>query len=272
MKAIRMAAVLLMFAASASAQTNEPVTVNGTVAKRAVSGSLEGEFAAIGRDNAGLYWVGYAVRGRERSGGEACWDGRNSVRVTPIKLEGSADLFILFRVLNRQVERIQFAQADCSLDTGGLTLHWLTNVTPAASLDWLGTFTNSDVSQRVKNNAVVAIALHGDAAATDRLIAIAKEGRDRQSRSQALFWLGQRAGDRAAGTITDAIERDPDTQVKRQAVFALSQLPRGEGVTRLIDVAKSNRNPEVRKQAMFWLGQSQDPRALAFFEEVLRSR
>jgi HEAT repeat protein len=60
--------------------------------------------------------------------------------------------------------------------------------------------------------------------------------------------------------------------VKRQAVFALSQLPRGEGVTRLIDVAKNNRNPAVRKQAMFWLGQSQDPRALAFFEEVLRAR
>jgi hypothetical protein len=46
----------------------------------------------------------------------------------------------------------------------------------------------------------------------------------------------------------------------------------GEGVTRLIEVARNNRNPEVRKQAMFWLGQSQDPRALAFFEEVLRSR
>jgi hypothetical protein len=25
----------------------------------------------------------------------------------------------------------------------------------------------------------------------------------------------------------------------------------------------------VRKQAMFWLGQSQDPRALAFFEKIL---
>jgi len=25
----------------------------------------------------------------------------------------------------------------------------------------------------------------------------------------------------------------------------------------------------VRKQAMFWLGQSDDPRALAFFEKIL---
>jgi hypothetical protein len=38
----------------------------------------------------------------------------------------------------------------------------------------------------------------------------------------------------------------------------------------LIDTARRNRNPVVRKQAMFWLGQSNDPRALSFFEEVLK--
>jgi hypothetical protein len=27
----------------------------------------------------------------------------------------------------------------------------------------------------------------------------------------------------------------------------------------------------VRKQAMFWLGQSKDPRALAFFEQILKN-
>jgi hypothetical protein len=34
-------------------------------------------------------------------------------------------------------------------------------------------------------------------------------------------------------------------------------------------VARSHRDPAVRKQAMFWLGQSRDPRALAFFEQIL---
>jgi len=89
-------------------------------------------------------------------------------------------------------------------------------------------------------------------------------------RADALFWVAQRAGDKAVGTITDAIDRDPDTEVKKRAVFALSQLPRDEGVPKLIDVARNNRNREVRRQAMFWLGQSNDPRALKFFEEILR--
>ena len=51
--------------------------------------------------------------------------------------------------------------------------------------------------------------------------------------------------------------------------FALSQLPRDEGVPKLMEVARTNRNPEVRKQAMFWLGQTKDPRAVKFFEDIL---
>ena len=46
-------------------------------------------------------------------------------------------------------------------------------------------------------------------------------------------------------------------------------MPDGEGVPQLIRVAKTNRNPEVREQAVFWLGQSEDPRALDFIEQIL---
>ena len=76
--------------------------------------------------------------------------------------------------------------------------------------------------------------------------------------------------DALAGTITAAIENDPDTDVNRRAVFALSQLPKDAGVPLMIDVARKNKNPAVRKQAMFWLGQSGDRRALRFFEEILQ--
>jgi HEAT repeat protein len=88
-------------------------------------------------------------------------------------------------------------------------------------------------------------------------------------RGQAIFWLAQKAGKKAEGAISEAIERDPETEVKKKAVFALSQLPKDEGVPLLIQTARSNSNPVVRKDAMFWLGQSHDPRALEFFEQVL---
>ena len=105
--------------------------------------------------------------------------------------------------------------------------------------------------------------------AVDTLIGMAKRDPEGDVRGQALFWLAQKAADRAAEAIHNAIRDDPDEDVKEKAVFALSQLPGSEGVTELIRVARTNRNPEVRKKAVFWLGQSRDPRALAFIEEIL---
>jgi hypothetical protein len=108
--------------------------------------------------------------------------------------------------------------------------------------------------------------------AVDVLIGMAKEDQSPEVRRQALFWLGQKAGSRAAETISGAIENDPDTEVKKRAVFALSQMPKDEGVPRLIEVARTHRNLEVRKQALFWLGQTDDPRALKLFEEILTKK
>jgi HEAT repeat protein len=175
---------------------------------------------------------------------------------------------VLFRVADRDLQRIRVASLECPLDTGGLTLHWLTGVRAADSVDWLAKLAADD-SRRVANTAIMAIALHADARATERLIALARGGRTSDTRATALFWVAQRAGDKAPGTITQALE-DPDTEVRKKAVFALSQLPKDEGVPKLIEVARTHRDAAVRKQAMFWLGQSRDPRALTFFEQILR--
>ena len=106
-------------------------------------------------------------------------------------------------------------------------------------------------------------------AASAAILDLAKNGVPRL-RQRALFWIARRAESQAAGIITQAIDNDPDVEVKRQAVSALSQLPRDEGIPLLIKLARSHTNPVVRKQAMQRLGQSNDPRALSFFEEVLR--
>ncbi len=166
------------------------------------------------------------------------------------------------------MQQIRVASPECPLDTGGLTLHWLTGVRPADSIEWLTTLVTGDGSRKLANTATMAIALHGDQLATERLIALARSGRDSDVRGNALFWIAQRAGDKAAGTITQALD-DPETEVRKKAVFALSQLPKDEGVPKLIEVARTHRDAAVRRQAMFWLGQSRDPRALAFFEQIL---
>ncbi len=92
-----------------------------------------------------------------------------------------------------------------------------------------------------------------------------------ETRSRAVFWLGQAAA-AAAGQALDSIAGDDrgDREVRKQAIFALSQRPREEGVPALIRIARSNADLQLRKTALFWLGQSEDPRALSLFQEILR--
>lgn len=146
---------------------------------------------------------------------------------------------------------------------------WLGNARGRRGYDVLKKMVASDPDDEVRKSATFALSQSPVPEAVDSLVAMARKDASSRVRSQALFWLAQKAGERAASTITDAIRDDPETEVKRKAVFALTQLPSEESATQLIKVARTNRNPEVRKQAMFWLGQSKDPRALAFIEEVL---
>ena len=97
-----------------------------------------------------------------------------------------------------------------------------------------------------------------------------KDDASRRVRRSAVFWLGQAAGDAATRGLTDLVDdKNADREVRETAVFALSQRPRDEGVPALITIAKKNPDPELRRKAIFWLGQSDDPRAIALFEELL---
>ena len=104
------------------------------------------------------------------------------------------------------------------------------------------------------------------------LVRIARNGRvPGKTRGRAVFWLGQAAGE-AAGEALDSIAGDHrgDRDVRKQAIFALSLRDRNEGVPALIRIARTNTDPELRKTALFWLGQSEDPRAISLFEEILK--
>jgi HEAT repeat protein len=345
-------------AGAVTAQASEaPRIENAKLETRAAGASLDATLREIAATAEKAEWIGYHVDEVAGERGVCCnnnWndgncgtcrlekenDGETSTTHTEgnIKLEGSRQLVVLYRLEAKQVVKIRVASGDCTLDAGGLPFIWLTGVNAPESAALLATYVrNSDFEDHgdrgTANGALTAIAMHADASADralesfvkpeqreglrrqaafwmgaargpaglaalqhlaktdpssdvrahvafalsvshepgalDEMIRMAHDDSSSHVRGQALFWLAQKAGRKAVGTITGAIDNDPDTDVKKKAVFALSQLPKDEGVPKLIDVAQNNRNPAVRKQAMFWLGQSNDPRALQFFEKVL---
>jgi HEAT repeat protein len=334
-----------------------PHIENAKLETRAVGAGLDAAMRQIAGMAEKAEWVGYRVDQVMGERGVCCnnnWNDGNcgtcrlekenggasgkSSNDRNVKLEGSRQLVVLYRLEAKQVVRIRVASDDCTLDAGGLPFVWLTGVKAPESVALLATYVRGAEFEghgehKTGNGALTAIALHADASADraldsfvttdqreglrrqaafwmgaargkagltalqhmaktdpssdvrahvafalsvshedgalDEMIRMAHDDTSSHVRGQALFWLAQKAGNKVVGTITGAIENDPDTDVKKKAVFALSQLPKDEGVPKLIEVAQTNRNPAVRKQAMFWLGQSNDPRALQFFEKVL---
>lgn len=337
---------LLLVAAVAAAQQQPPIS-NANLQTASAAGGLEQAIRTAMGKQSGAAWIGYAAPKIPGSNQSCCWndDGRGcglengrvvNIRAPqgPVQLEGPTHVAILLRVEDGKVGKIRTFTPDCPLDGGGLALHWLNGVKPAESVAMLLRYASAEPTDKLAEQAVSAIALHGGAeaaAALDSLatkspsekvrksalfwlgnsrgrpgyltvaraaredssdkvrehcafvlsqtkepegiqavIRMAKEDKSPHVRGQALFWLAQRASrQQASGAINEALDKDPDTEVKKKAVFALTQMQNSDGVPMLIQVARTNTNPAVRKQAMFWLGQSKDPRALKFFEDVL---
>lgn len=130
----------------------------------------------------------------------------------------------------------------------------------------------SSVTDRdVKEQIIFAASINRDKdAAVNFLIEVAGKDNDREARKKAIFWLGQKAGERSLNALKDTLDSaDADTEVQKQAVFAISQRSKDESVPLLIKIAKTHANPAVRKQAIFWLGQTGDERAVEYFKEIL---
>jgi hypothetical protein len=146
---------------------------------------------------------------------------------------------------------------------------WIGNSRGRSGFEILKRVVPNDADADFRHHGTFAISQSGVPEATELLLGMARRDPEAEVRGQALFWLAQKAGDKVAAAIEGAIEDDPDTEVKVKAVFALTQLPANQGVPHLIKLARTHRTPEVREKAIFWLGQSNDPRALDFIEEVL---
>lgn len=127
----------------------------------------------------------------------------------------------------------------------------------------------NDKDEKVRERAVQSLANSKEPEAVDLLISIARTDKDARVRAQAVGELARKPGPKILTTLTGALE-DPDAAVQRRAVSSIQQLPDGQGIPLLIEVVKTTKSVELRKQAMSSLRNSQDPRALAFFEDVLK--
>jgi hypothetical protein len=292
-------AILALVALPLAAQPR--LLTNAKVDTRSAAAGLEREFRALLAEEPQPAWIGWAVPS-VRSYSLGCEYVSHNGWSAPgvIHLEPPDHAVILFRVVSHSLERIRALSPDCEIDAGGVPVHWLNDVKPPESVALLAGLAAD--SQIAGNGALGAIAIHDDPAADAALDRFTAAGQPENLRRRAIGWLGSARGrhgletlrnllasdastalrERTIGAIAESKEpdalnlviatarNDRDQQVQRRAISALGNLPAGKGVPVLIEIVQAGKSVEMRKHAMNALEQTHDPRALAFFEQVLQ--
>jgi len=164
---------------------------------------------------------------------------------------------------------MQLLAPDREYSLAGQRLAWLGAVDEAQALEFLHGLLGQGSDPDRRRDLLFAVYLLKGRAAVSELIALARRDASPEMRKQAIFWLGQKASLEAVKALGDVIDSPESLDIKKHAVFALSQLPEEKGTTMLLQIARGNPHPGLRKEAIFWLGESGDPRALQFFEDIL---
>jgi len=280
----------------------QPRISNGRVTPQA-AGSLSQTFQSAVAGQPDVAWIGYTVPvvDGERnmccsgsgntwisgtvimSDGSACCNmcglepgGGTNVRPQPIapqqgpiKLEGATGMAVLFRVANKQVQRVRVFSEDCPLDAGGRDVIWLTGVRPADSIALLESLVTASPERRdrITDGAISAIALHADVSADAALERLLATTRPTSVRAKVPFWLGNTRGRRGLDVLQRVLREDPSSEVKKKAVFGISQSKEPNAVDILIDNARHNADTAVRGEAIFWLGQKAGSKAASTITE-----
>jgi hypothetical protein len=258
----------LLWALAALPLAAQPkLLVNAQVDTRSASSGLAPEFRGLVAASSQAAWIGYSVPslGAGNLGCDYVRDGGASAGV--VHLEPPDNTVVFFRIERNAVGRIRALSPYCEIDAGGLPVHWITDVRVGDSIALLATFAVD--SGPAGDGAVSALAAHGDPAAGATLERFLTPEQPEWLRARIVSRLAPR-GPRGIDVLKRLISSDSSENIRRRAVSALTSVPEGAGIPVLIELVKTARDAAIRKQAMNSLQQSRDPRALEFFEEVLK--
>jgi hypothetical protein len=212
-----------------------------------------------------VYWLGNAA------GGESLAFIEKLFRTNPDSDVRENLLFLISCHAEPRVYDILYkiALEDRNTEVRRSAVFWIGNIGDARSLAGLKEIFRRERDPEVREHVIFALSLRKEKEAVIEMIRIAREEGD-DVREKAIFWLGQKASEECVKALKDVVQSPTENdKLKEQAIFAISQLPNDKAVPILLDIAKTHKNASIRKKAIFWLGQTGDPAALKFFEDIL---
>ena len=156
-----------------------------------------------------------------------------------------------------------------NVDLRDKAIFWLGQRRNQENTDFLRNLYGRLSNQDLKEKILFSLSQQRGAGNDRWLMDIAVNPREPQElRKKALFWAGQTGV--ASSEFAALYDRMADQELKDQIIFVFSQRGRdAAAMDKLFAIARTDRDPELRKKAIFWLGQSRDPRAQKFLEDLI---
>jgi HEAT repeat protein len=162
----------------------------------------------------------------------------------------------------------ELATSAPSIEVKKAAIFGLVQTEGEGAVDELIKIYDSDHDVEIRRQVTFVLSQCGGPRAAAKLLEIAKSGNDVEVRKQAIFWLGQH--EQTTETLISLYDSEANGDIKSQIMFTLSQSPSKAGLRKLIDIARNDKSVELRKRAIFFLGQSKDPEAEKFLEDILK--
>ncbi|MGD0227275.1 MAG: HEAT repeat domain-containing protein [Terriglobia bacterium] len=247
----------------------QPEIAHAKLDQTSASAGLKAAIASATRLESGPSWIGYEVpavpdgEGKGHHGWSSCsadleegsnhTNGSGQLTDTP-----NCSIMIFLRTEQQRIEKVRMFEGSCQVDADGMTVHWLTNVRPADSVELLRSYVRGDYGNdgsHSKGAALAAIASTDDPSADAAMQEFTSASSPIDTRKEAVFWLGAARGRKGYEMLRTIVKLDPSDEVRDRAIFGLSVSPVPEAVDTLIDEARHDENSRLRGQALFWLAQ-----------------
>ena len=135
--------------------------------------------------------------------------------------------------------------------------------------DLLQLYTN-ETNLQIKQGLLHAFADNKDPKAQAKLFDIARGNDPIELRGYAIRVLGNRDDAQTTDQLVAMYDSEQNPQVKMALLRAFGDSQQKSAVRKLMTIARNDPSVEMRKMAVRYLGQSKDPEAMKFLEDLLK--
>ncbi|HJQ25140.1 MAG TPA: HEAT repeat domain-containing protein [Blastocatellia bacterium] len=183
---------------------------------------------------------------------------------------------VIFALTQRHSEAaraklFEIARSATDKDVRQDAIFWVGQRGGDQAADELSSLFDAERDPEIRKKIIFSLSQMNNQKARTKLMDVVRSSDDAELRGETIFWLAQTGGNNTVDFLGQLYDSEKTMEVKKKIIFSLTQArEKKAALHKLMAIARSDPSPELRKEAIFWIGQSRDPEAIKFLEDILK--